>query len=256
MMGLVTVRFVELVGVMSFMSLVTQVCLAQSTNSEAVQILKDSDRARGGVKDGLEWKIQISTSEDGDRHEREYLVKAKETDAYVEALTPARYKGEVYLFNDRNMWFFKPSLKKPVSISARQKLTGQAANGDIATTNYARDYTPELVGPGEVQGEKVHVLLLKAKTTDLTYDQIRYYVTQNGRLAIKAEFLTLQGEVFKIGQMVYGNKLKAEGKEFPFISELAIQDAKFPENKSTIRYSTPKSTQTRAGLFNVNSLSR
>lgn len=229
---------------------------AESPSAQALQILKDSDRARGGVKEGLEWKIQISTAEDEETHEREYLVKAKETDAYVEALTPARYKGEVYLFNDRNMWFFKPSLKKPVSISARQKLTGQAANGDIATTNYARDYTPELVGSGELQGEKVHVLLLKAKATNLTYDQIRYYVTQGGRLAIKAEFLTLQGEIFKVGQMVYGNTLKADGKDFPFISELMIQDARFPENKSTIRYSAPKQTQIRAGLFNVNSLSR
>lgn len=253
MAGIFNVGCSLLVGLLT---LGAQAGAAESPSAQALQILRDSDRARGGVKEGLEWKIQISTAEDGDTHEREYLVKAKETDAYVEALTPARYKGEVYLFNDRNMWFFKPSLKKPVSISARQKLTGQAANGDIATTNYARDYAPELVGSAEVQGETVHLLLLKAKTTNLTYDQIRYYVTQAGRLAIKAEFLTLQGEVFKIGHMVYGNTLKSDGKDFPFISELRIQDAKFPENKSTIRYTAPKPTAIRAGLFNVNSLSR
>ena len=44
------------------------------------------------------------------------------------------------LFNDRTIWFIKPGLRKPVSISARQRLVGDAANGDIATTNYARDY--------------------------------------------------------------------------------------------------------------------
>ncbi len=222
----------------------------------ANDLLVSSDQGRGGIKDGITWNIRIETDEDGDKSTREFIVKAKKDDALVEAVSPARNKGEIYLFNDRNMWFFKPSLKKPVSISARQKLTGQAANGDIASTHYARDYAATLEKSETVNGEKTHVLLLKAKTPNLTYDQIRYWVTEKNKLAIKAEFLTLQGEVFKIGTMEYKNKLQLNGKSFPFVSQLKIVDAKFAKNMSVINYANPKAESHASSIFNINNLSR
>jgi putative ABC transport system permease protein len=222
----------------------------------ASDLLKASDQGRGGVKEGLSWTTKIDTTEDGENSVREFTVKAKEHDAYVEALTPARNKGEVFLFNDRNMWFFKPSLKKPVAISSRQKLTGQAANGDIASTHYARDYNATLEKKDTLNGEKVHVLLLKAKSENMTYDQIRYWVTDKEKLAKRAEFLTLQGVTFKIGEIEYGNKISLGGKQIPFVSKLSITDAKFPENRSIITYQNPKIEDHSKSLFNVNRMSR
>lgn len=222
----------------------------------AQDLLKASDLGRGGVTDGLTWKAIIETTEDGETSKREFTVKAKGYDAYVESLAPARNKGEVYLFNDRNMWFFKPSLKKPVAISSRQKLTGQAANGDIASTHYARDYAPTLEKTEVVNDEKMHVLLLKAKANNLTYDQIRYWIRDSDKLAIKAEFLTLQGETFKVGSMEYNNSVTLKGRKGPFVSKLTIVDAKFKDNKSVIIYESPKAEDHPSSLFNVNRLSR
>lgn len=223
---------------------------------QAYDLLKASDEGRGSVQEGLEWKIKIDTTEDDESTTREFTVKAKDHDAYIEAVSPARNKGEIYIFNDRNMWFFKPSLKKPVSISSRQKLIGQAANGDIASTHYARDYTPTIEKTDLLNGEKVYVILLKAKANNLTYDQIRYYISDKTKLAIKADFLNLQGQVFKIGVMEYKNTLKSKGKTIPFISQLSITDAKFPKNKSSINYDSPKLENVSDSLFNVNNLSR
>lgn len=222
----------------------------------AHDLLQSSDRSRGGVQEGLSWQIKITTTEDGETSVREFQIKAKDHDAYVEALLPTRFIGEIYLFNDRNMWFYKPSVKKPVSISSRQKLSGQAANGDIASTHYARDYEPTLVGSENINSENTHVLLLKAKTKNLTYDQIKYYISDKTKLAVKAEFLTLQGQVFKIGYLEYKNSISIHGQTFPFVSKLTIQDAKFPDNKSIISYSNPKIEDHKPGLFNVNNLSR
>lgn len=222
----------------------------------AADLLKASDRARGGVKDGVQWSATIETEENGESSSREFLIKAKGDNAYVEATKPAKNKGEVYIFNDRNMWFFKPSLKKPVSISARQKLTGQAANGDIASTHYARDYSAVIEKTETFNGAKTHVLMLTAKSKNLTYDKIRYWINDKTKLAIKAEFLTLQGKPFKVGLLKYENTLTAGGESFPFVSELAIVDAKFPTNKSRIHYKTPKVTQISNSLFNVNNLTR
>ena len=222
----------------------------------ASDLLKASDRARGSVKDGVQWNAVIATEENGDSSTREFNIKAKGDDAYVEATKPAKNKGEIYIFNDRNMWFFKPSLKKPVSISARQKLTGQAANGDIASTHYARDYSAVIEKTENVNGEKMHVLMLTAKSKNLTYDKIRYWISDKTKLAMKAEFLTLQGKPFKVGQLKYGNTLTAGGETFPFISELMIADAKFANNKSTITYKSPKVVQVSNTIFNVNNLTR
>lgn len=228
----------------------------QARADMAMDLLTASDQGRGGIKDGISWAAVIETTEDGETSKREFSIKAKGHDAYVQATAPSRNKGEVFLFNDRNMWFFKPSLKKPVAISARQKLTGQAANGDIASTHYARDYTPTLEKSETINGEKIHVLHLKAKSNNLTYDQIRYWISEKSKLAIKAEFLTLQGAVFKSATMEYNNKLSLNGKSIPFISKLNIQDAKFKENQSSIIYQEPKIQTFSPSVFNVNNLSR
>lgn len=223
---------------------------------QAEELLKASDQGRGGITEGIEWNAIIETAENDENSTREFLVKAKDHDAFVEAIAPSKNKGEVFLFNDRQMWFFKPSLKKPVSISARQKLSGQAANGDIASTHYARDYKATLEKTEVIGGEKFHVLHLKAKTSNLTYDQIRYWVSDKTKLASKAEFLTLQGKPFKIGQLEYKNKLTVKGKTIAFISKLIITDAKFPKNKSTIIYAKPQIVDHAESIFNTNNLTR
>jgi outer membrane lipoprotein-sorting protein len=222
----------------------------------AMDLLKASDHARGGLDQGLSWTIEVETTEDGESSSRNFLVRARDVDAYVESLAPARNKGDVYLFNDRTMWFFKPSLKKPVAISARQKLTGQAAIGDIASTNYAKDYLPTIEKTELVDGEKIHILRLKAKSTNVTYDQIRYWIEDKGRKGIKAEFLTLQGKPFKRAVMEYKNKLSIRGETSDFVSQMTITDIQFEDNRSIIKYFNPKAGSFPKSLFDVNNLSR
>lgn len=221
-----------------------------------LELLKASDRARGGIKDGVSWSVTISTEGENKNSSHSFAVKAKGDDAYVEATAPSRSKGEVFIFNNRNMWFFKPSLRKPVSISARQKLTGQAANGDIATTHYSRDYTPTIIGSEKINGEPTQVLMLQAKSNEVTYDKIKYWISTKTKLAIKAEFMTLQGKAFKNGTFEYNNVLNYQGKTFPFISKMTIQDAKFTKKVSVITYGTPKTESIDGSLFNINNLRR
>lgn len=223
----------------------------------AASLLKESDRSRGSIRGGLVWKAIVTTSEDGDSTVREFKIQARGDNAYVEATAPAKNKGELYIFNDRNMWFFKPSLKRPVSISARQRLVGQASNGDIASTHYARDYAAVIEKTEEdATLGKMHVLFLTAKTKNLTYDKIRYWISDKTKLAMKAEFLTIQGKPFKVGMMKYDNKITVDGKVIPFVSELTIVDAKNKANFSIIAYQKPEVSNVPVSLFNVNNLTR
>lgn len=222
----------------------------------AEALLRASDRARGGLEEGITWTVDIASTEDGETSTRTYLVRAKGDDALAETTAPPRAKGEQMLFNDRTLWFIKPGLRKPVSVSARQKLTGQAANGDIASTNYARDYDATIAGEEEVKGEPTWRLELKARASSVTYDRIRYWVSKERQRAVKAEFLTVSGDVFKTATFEYGNVVELAGKKSDFVKTMTITDAMGSGAVSVIRFSPPKPEAHPASLFNVNNVVR
>lgn len=225
--------------------------------ASATDLLKESDRARGAIDDGITWNVEVQEfTTDGSTNKVSYIVKALANDALAEAIAPPRNKGELLLFNDRNLWFFKPGLKKPVSISARQKLMGQAANGDIASTQYRRDYDGQIVGEEKINNQDTWKLELKAKAKNVTYDRIRYWISKDQRLGVKAEFLTVGGDIFKFATFEYNNTYQADGKNYAFISKMTIVDALNQNNKTIISYDKPQAAKHAASLFNVNNLIR
>lgn len=229
---------------------------AGAVKVDAQKILQLSDRARGTVQSGVSWEADLLSVEEGDSSTRKFTVKVLGDNALVEIIEPARNMGEKFLFNDLDMWFHKPSLRKPVSVSPRQRNSGQAANGDIANTHFARDYHPKVVGKEKVDGKDAYVLMLDAKSKNVTYDKIKYWITDKTFLGVKAEFMTLQGKPFKRATFEYGNVIAMKGKKQPFISKMVITDAEFPDNKSTMTYKAPKEENFTPAIFNVNNLSR
>jgi putative ABC transport system permease protein len=152
------------------------------------------------------------------------------------------------------MWFMKPGLRKPVSISPRQRLSGEAANGDIASAQFADNYDPTLAGEDTVDGRAVYKVRLVAKRKDVTYDQAIFYLDKENHLALKAEYLTTSGTPFKYSVMKYGNK--TPGSNAPFISELKIIDSKYANQHSTLVYADLKSANHPDSLFNLANLGR
>ncbi|MEN9810287.1 MAG: hypothetical protein RLZZ488_1854 [Pseudomonadota bacterium] len=220
------------------------------------ELMRASDQYRGGLKVGVTWNITIDSIEDDEKSTSKYMVRAKAMNALAECLNPPRCKGEIFLFNNRNLWFLKSGVKKPVSISPRQRLSGQVANGDIAATNYARDYQADFEKEEDFSGQSAVVLLLKAKEKNVTYDQIRYWVAKKTKLALRADFLTLQGEVIKSATFEYKNSLVSDGKKIPFVSSMKINDAAFPKNVTTIKYESPREQFHDDSVFNINNVGR
>ena len=243
---------------MKFFFLFLCLCNARADAPTPASLLQSSDRARGAALElkGLTWTSEVQSSENGNRTDITYVVRVLGNDALAEVKDPPRQKGEAVLFNDRTLWFYKPGLKKPVNISPRQKLIGQAANGDIASTQYARDYEATSAGEDTVNGKKAWKLELKAKAKNVTYDKIRYWISKEDRVALKAEFLTLGGETFKIAEFLHGNFIRIKGTSYPFVSEMKIRDAIHSGNITTITYKNPKEEAHRPGLFNVSSLTK
>lgn len=219
-------------------------------------ILAHADRARGNF-DGIIWDITITTNEEGGRETRGLTVKVKRNNTLAKYTSPPNLNDRMVLMVDRNMWFIRSGLKKPVSISPRQKLMGDAANGDIASTNYGDDYAAVLTGREDVQGEDCYVLDLKAANKNVTYDRIKYWVSKERLVGVKAEFYTISGKLFKTAEFKYDNRVKLDsGEEIPFVSELVIRDAIQRDKVTTLTYAGIRVQAIPDSTFNLNVLVR
>ncbi len=202
----------------------------------AQDLLKRSDQARGGGLPGIVWNISVESRE-GDRvfDNQRLEVQAVEDASVAETLEPARFRGSKILQVGRNMWLTKPGLSKPISISPRQRMSGQAANGDIAATNYAEDYDATVEGEETVDGDPTYILNLTARDNRTTYDRVRYWVSKARGVAVKAEFYSVSGKLLKTARFDYGQNIEFERHNIPFISRMVIRDA-LQDAETTMSY--------------------
>jgi len=175
--------------------------LASSASADqAADIVAEADRFRRPA-DSFVWKITITSQEakktpsvDG----FEVFVKGGGR-VFVRFVAPPRSVGRSLLALGRDLWIYLPDAGKPVRIPLSQRLVGQVANGDIARADYAGDYDATLTGEDALDGVACHVLDLKAKTKDVTYSAIKYWVSKEGRRPVRAEFYAGTGTLLKTG---------------------------------------------------------
>lgn len=225
--------------------------MASLAAPDAHSILKDSDQARGGGLPGIVWEIRL-VSRDGDRTDepQRLLVKAVDDSSVAETQEPVRFKGSKLLQVEHNMWLTRPGLSKHIPISPRQRMSGQASNGDIAATNYAGDYDAQLNGAETLDSEACYVLDLTAKHKRTTYDKIRYWVSVKRLVGVKAEFYSVSGKLLKTARFEYNNTIEHEGKRIPFISKMTIRDALI-DAETTMEFGTVKAKKVSASEFDL-----
>lgn len=138
----------------------------------------------------------------------------------VRFLTPARDANKLMLRNGNDLWFYDPATKASVRISPQQRLLGQASNGDVMSTNLAREYQAQRVGTETIrdgQGEDrpcVH-LHLTANGPQVTYPLVDYWVDPETRRPVMARFYTAENRLLKTAyfrkfQMVLGMQRPTE----------------------------------------------
>jgi hypothetical protein len=219
------------------------------------EILTHADRARGNVE-GIEWTIDMESIEGGRKQERTLMVQARGNNSLAEFIAPPKVKDQKFLMIDRNMWFIKPGLSKPVPISPRQKLMGGAANGDIASTNYAGDYEPTSISEDIIKGEPCYVLDLKSTNKKATYDRIKYWVSKKRLVGVQADFFTVSGKRFKSASFEYHNSITVNDHTSPFVSKMVITDAVIQDNVTTMSYGKVTIKMLPDSTFNLNLLMR
>lgn len=228
---------------------------------DADELLARSDRARGGNLAGIRMNSRI-TEYQGDAVRNTALLEiiSDADNSLVTFVEPARVKGNKLLVRGRNMWFASPDVMKPVPISPRQRMLGDAANGDIAVTRYARDYAPTLVqgedGQATVAGHPVWVLDLQAKGPGVAYDRIRYFVDRKTLLGLRSDFYSVGGDVLKRATMQYDATIDDGGRPTRFVSRMEIVDGLDASKKTVLEYSEITPAQIPASAFNLSELTR
>lgn len=150
---------------------------------------------------------------------------------------PARDANKLILFNGKDMWFFDPSSKASIRLSPQQRLLGQAANGDVVTANFAKDYqattaTAEDTQDGDWQARHCYRLGLSATTPDATYHRIEMWVDAATSRPVKARFYSDSGKLLKTAY--YRRYQKLFGVERP--TETVIIDGLEPDWVTVMRY--------------------
>jgi hypothetical protein len=230
----------------------TKPVLGEMTPSE---ILQKADGSRGNVE-GVEWTIAIESIERGRKQVRTLIIKARDFNSLAEFISPPKVKGHKLLMIDRNMWFVKPGLRKPVPISPRQKLIGGASNGDIASTNYAGDYKVTNASEELVNEEPCYLFDLTATNKKTTYDRIKYWISKKRLVGVKADFFTVSGKMFKSATFEYNNRIMVQDEPRSFVSKMVITNAVIKEDITTMIYSNVNVRKIPDATFNLNLLVR
>ena len=170
---------------------------ATAPDVDAQAILKQADSARNGWNSYVV-RVKI-TNYEGSKEDESHLygVSQKGTEkTHVEFLSP-REKGRYLLMLGDDMWIYLPDTTRPVRITPLERLTGNAANGDVARTNYAVDYDAKYLRDDKVGETACRVLELNAKRKGSTYRRIEYWVRLMDSRPVKAEFYLASGKQIK-----------------------------------------------------------
>jgi len=174
----------------------------------AQEILAASDAIRNpGKSFGLTVSlIEYRNGKQSDASTLAVYSKAEEASGRFRSLirfvSPPRDANKLMLKSGNDLWFYDPSSKASIRISPQQRLLGQAANGDVVTVNFARDYRATLLGEeelrdGERQMRRCYKLALSAAFPDVTYHHVEMWLDTERSRPVKASFYSESNRLLK-----------------------------------------------------------
>lgn len=221
--------------------------LKASEDANALVLKADLKRGLGNISHSF--KVTINNS--NDTKTEVYKVNFNDVNkSLVEQLEPERAKGRKILLKDYDMWLFTPDIKKPVRISMDQKLTGEVANGDIANTNYASDYSAKILGTDKLNGTEVYRIELLAKNKKVTYNKIEYVIKKSDATPIAATFFAVSGKPLKRAFFQDYKMIKGAQRS----TKMVIQDFLKKDRTSTMVFSNHTPEKFGESMFNKDRL--
>ncbi len=96
------------------------------------------------------------------------------------------------------MWIYRPKINKVIRISGRSSFSGSDfSNTDILSIRLDKDYNAKLLGTEKYKGIAAYKLELLAKSEEVTYAKIIYWVHKKELTPLKRDFYTISGHLLK-----------------------------------------------------------
>jgi hypothetical protein len=151
---------------------------------------------------------------------------------------PPRDANKLMLKAGNELHFHDPYSGATTRISPQQRLLGQAANGDVITVNFSKDYrasleSQETIVDGERNRRISQKLVLNAISTDVTYHRVELWIDAANQSPIKARYYAESGRLLKTAY--YRHYRPHLGVHRP--TEMVIIDALDPNWVTIMRYS-------------------
>lgn len=211
----------------------------------AEDILKRADEVRN-PSESFFMKVRVTNNGEEEKPSQFDVSIKGNNRTLIKTLLPKRDRGRNLLMLDENMWVFIPNLKRSVRVGLSQKLTGQAANGDISRMRWSGDYTPKLLK----ETKKSWLLHLQAKKKGLTYEQLKVLISKKGFRPRQAHLMSVSGKLLK--KIYYQGYKKLAGRLRP--SQMNIVDAINGNKKSLIEIEEMEARDFQTALFNKRNL--
>jgi outer membrane lipoprotein-sorting protein len=179
---------------------------------------------------------------DGERLYHVYLKSGRRS--LVLFKTPAEL-GQKMLMLDDKFWLFLPSSKRPLRITATQKLLGEASAGDIATMTLSEDYDGNVVGSESVQGVEALKLDVHATREGASYARIVLWVRADNRQPLQAELYLVSGKLAKLARYEMG---RLGGR--PAVVTMHLSDRIQLNRRTVIHYQSIEEREVPDKLYN------
>lgn len=147
------------------------------------RLLAQIDQARGGTFNEFAMVARVHPERPGQDAVAEdavieIYVKAQggpgeENRQLLRFRSPRRLSGQVYLVVGANSWLYQPGLRRPLRISAQQKLFGDAGVAEAAGIVFSSNYQIQDVRQENREGEQLWHLFLTAKNPGVSYSENR-----------------------------------------------------------------------------------
>ncbi len=120
----------------------------------------------------------------------------KDADKFrVKFSSPADDRNMEVLRVGDNMWQYVPNLKRAIRISPKQEFHGgDFSNADMLRVNLAADYTAAL---DEADSDSEWLLELTAKTDEVAYHRVMYWIRKSDFMPLRQEFYTKSGKLVR-----------------------------------------------------------
>lgn len=143
----------------------------------------------------------------------------------LEILEPEEAAGQAILRVGDQIWIFYPTICKLLPLGTKAPLFGTAFSfGDLARLDLVQDYTPQLLGIEELEGQEAYKLELTAVDETIAYARVLYWVAVENFLPLRAEFYTISGKLLRVLTYTEPQELAGALRPSKFIMESTISE--------------------------------